>query len=325
MSSNTTRSFVCFFVLLWLLLPQTGCKPAAQPESGSATRPDMTANEPAPKPEAPRSVPAVLAADVLRDLGPLLVPADNPITDEKIALGKKLYFDKRLSKDGTISCATCHDPAMAWAENHPTSKGINGQIGSVNSPTVINAAYAKAQFWDGRAVSLEEQALGPIENPIEMGHNLDVLVAIFRDKRDGQLAVVGDGPYLPEMKQPCPEARYMGFLSGEELSREYASADVFAFASTVDTFGNVVQEALSSGAPAIVTDKMGPKEQIIHGETGFITTAAADFGDKLDELIANAALRQQMGVNARNYALTRRGEAVFEQLFADYRTAAQEG
>ena len=117
----------------------------------------------------------------------------------------------------------------------------------------------------------------------------------------------------------------MGFLSGEELSREYASADVFAFASTVDTFGNVVQEALSSGAPAIVTDKMGPKEQIIHGETGFITTAAADFGDKLDELIANAALRQQMGVNARNYALTRRGEAVFEQLFADYRTAAQEG
>lgn len=188
MNSSTVRSFICFCVLMWLLLPpQTGCKPADQPGSpatpvdqpgsSSETRPDATANKPAPKPEAPRSVPAVLSADVLRDLGPLLVPVDNPMTDEKIALGRKLYFDKRLSKDGTISCATCHDPAMAWAENRPTSKGIKGQIGKVNSPTVINAAYAKAQFWDGRAASLEQQAFGPIENPVEMGHNLDVLVA----------------------------------------------------------------------------------------------------------------------------------------------------
>ncbi len=178
MNSSTVRSFICFCVLMWLLLPpQTGCKPADQPGSSSETRPDATANKPAPKPEAPRSVPAVLSADVLRDLGPLLVPVDNPMTDEKIALGRKLYFDKRLSKDGTISCATCHDPAMAWAENRPTSKGIKGQIGKVNSPTVINAAYAKAQFWDGRAASLEEQAFGPIEDPVEMGHNLDVLVA----------------------------------------------------------------------------------------------------------------------------------------------------
>ena len=103
-------------------------------------------------------------------LPPLPIPADNPVTAAKIELGKLLYFDTRLSKDGTISCATCHDPQMAWTEHEPTSTGINGQVGGRNSPTVINAAFAPAQFWDGRAASLEAQALGPMENPIEMGH-----------------------------------------------------------------------------------------------------------------------------------------------------------
>ena len=98
------------------------------------------------------------------------------MTADKIALGKMLYFDKRLSKDGTISCATCHDPQKAWAEHTPTSTGIGGQVGGANSPTVINAAYADAQFWDGRAASLEEQALGPMENPIEMGHKLEAMI-----------------------------------------------------------------------------------------------------------------------------------------------------
>ncbi len=104
------------------------------------------------------------------------VPEDNAMTDEKIELGKMLYFDKRLSKDGTISCATCHDPTVAWTEHKATSTGIGGQVGGANSPTVINAAYATEQFWDGRAKSLEEQALGPIENEIEMGHKLEDLI-----------------------------------------------------------------------------------------------------------------------------------------------------
>ncbi len=129
-------------------------------------------------------------------LPPLPVPDDNPITAEKIALGKLLYFDKRLSKDGTISCATCHDPKTAWTEPRATSKGIDGQIGGANSPTVINSAYARAQFWDGRAESLEEQALGPIENPIEMGHDLDVLVvelAKIPEYKDGFQKAFGTG------------------------------------------------------------------------------------------------------------------------------------
>ncbi len=123
-------------------------------------------------------------AKVPLGLPALPVPEDNPMTGEKIQLGKLLYFDKRLSKDGTIACATCHDPQIAWAEGESTSTGINGQVGGANSPTVINAAYATAQFWDGRAASLEEQALGPIENPIEMGHKLDDLVPQLNEIAD---------------------------------------------------------------------------------------------------------------------------------------------
>ncbi|MEE9201069.1 MAG: cytochrome c peroxidase [Candidatus Brocadiales bacterium] len=99
----------------------------------------------------------------------LNIPANNPITPEKVALGKKLYFDKRLSANDTISCATCHDPDKGFADAAPVSTGINGQKGGRSAPTTLNAAYMDTQFWDGRAPSLEEQAKGPIINPIEMG------------------------------------------------------------------------------------------------------------------------------------------------------------
>jgi len=97
------------------------------------------------------------------------VPDDNPLTDAKVELGKKLFFDKRLSRDSTISCATCHDPQKGWTDQSPVSTGIGGQKGTRSAPTVLNAAYMRLQFWDGRAPSLEEQAKGPIQNPIEMG------------------------------------------------------------------------------------------------------------------------------------------------------------
>ncbi len=97
------------------------------------------------------------------------VPEDNPITDAKVELGKRLYFDKRLSRDATVSCATCHDPQKGWTDRSPVSTGIKGQHGTRSAPTVLNAAYMDLQFWDGRAASLEEQAKGPIENPVEMG------------------------------------------------------------------------------------------------------------------------------------------------------------
>ena len=109
-------------------------------------------------------------------LPPLVPPPDNPQTDAKVRLGAQLYFDTRLSADNTISCATCHAPATGWANHNKTDTGIKGQVGGRNSGTIIDSGYMTFQFWDGRAGSLEEQALGPIHNPIEMGETLENVV-----------------------------------------------------------------------------------------------------------------------------------------------------
>ncbi len=155
--------------------PSPGAKkPAEQPAARLVEKPaERPAGKPAEKPAA-ASLPALPLG-----LPPLKIPDDNPMTPEKVELGKMLYFDKRVSKDGTVSCATCHDPNMAWTEHEPTSTGIHKQVGGRNSPSVINAAYATRQFWDGRAATLEEQATGPVENPIEMGHSMTAVVEQF--------------------------------------------------------------------------------------------------------------------------------------------------
>ena len=108
------------------------------------------------------------------------IPPDNPQTEEKVALGRQLFFDGRLSLDNTLSCATCHRPEEAWANHHPVDTGIGGRQGTRNSGTVLDAAYMTFQFWDGRATSLEEQALGPIHNPVEMGDDLQHVVQKLR-------------------------------------------------------------------------------------------------------------------------------------------------
>jgi cytochrome c peroxidase len=112
--------------------------------------------------------PALPVVPLGLDADALAIPEDNPLTPAKVELGKLLYFDGRLSKDGTVSCSTCHSPAAGWADPSPTSTGVGGGKGGRNSPTVINTAYGYFQFWDGRAPSLEEQSKGPIENPVEM-------------------------------------------------------------------------------------------------------------------------------------------------------------
>lgn len=94
--------------------------------------------------------------------------SENPITEEKVKLGKMLYFDKRLSKDGNISCNSCHNLETGGVDNLPTSPGDDGGFGDRNSPTVFNAAFHSTQFWDGRMKDVEEQAGGPILNPVEM-------------------------------------------------------------------------------------------------------------------------------------------------------------
>src|SRR6185436_1115168 len=97
------------------------------------------------------------------------VPVANTLSRENVNPGRKLFFDKRLSRDGTLSCASCHDPKLAFTDGRRLARGISGAEGTRNSPALINRGYGASFFWDGRAVSLEQLALQPILNPIELG------------------------------------------------------------------------------------------------------------------------------------------------------------
>ncbi len=96
------------------------------------------------------------------------IPADNPMTEEGVALGRKLFYEKKLSGDNSMSCGTCHAPASAFSDPNQFSTGIDGSVGTRNSMALINLGWDSFFFWDGRAKTLEEQVLQPVENPIEM-------------------------------------------------------------------------------------------------------------------------------------------------------------
>jgi cytochrome c peroxidase len=111
--------------------------------------------------KAPAGLDPVIWADY--------IPADNQMTPERVELGRKLYFDTRLSHDNTVSCATCHDVTRGFTDQRAVSEGIKGQQGKRNAPTTLNAILLQTFFWDGRSPSLDHQARQPILNPVEMG------------------------------------------------------------------------------------------------------------------------------------------------------------
>jgi len=104
------------------------------------------------------------------------IPQKIEVNEAKAALGKKLFFDPALSRDNSVSCATCHDLANGGDDGQKVSFGVNGMKGEVNAPTVYNAVFNFRQFWDGRAKDLKEQALGPIVNPVEMNQKFEILI-----------------------------------------------------------------------------------------------------------------------------------------------------
>jgi cytochrome c peroxidase len=110
-----------------------------------------------------------LPLGISQDVWSYFVPKDNPLTSAKVELGRTLFFDKRLSADGSVSCATCHEPKRAFTDGRRVAEGIAGRRGSRNSPTLLNAMFNTGQFWDGRVESLEAQARLPLINPDEMG------------------------------------------------------------------------------------------------------------------------------------------------------------
>jgi cytochrome c peroxidase len=202
------------------------------PDGGSARETvtkDTTGEAPGkapPIPEAgplamPRSLHQVgLPAGLTREV----IPQDNPQTPEKISLGRKLFFDGRLSADGTVACATCHDPSRAFTDGRPVSVGIHGRAGQRNAPTILNALYNKTQFWDGRVETLEEQAALPIINSFEMGQpTLDAAVA----------GIAG----IEEYKQAFQQA-FGGPVNGPNMVRAIAAYErtLVSFDSPFDHF-----------------------------------------------------------------------------------------
>ena len=166
------------------------------------------------------------------DLYKWIVPADNPQTSAKIALGRKLFFDSRLSADDKESCSTCHNPAKGFTDQLPTSMGIHNQFGQRNAPTVLNAAFSVLQFWDGRAASLEEQARAPILNPIEMGMK-------------SAEAVVAKIGAIPEYQKDFND------VFGRAPSYDDLSYAIAAYERTLVTFNSPFDHFMSGDSKAI--------------------------------------------------------------------------
>lgn len=151
-------------------------------------------------------------------LPPLPIPADNPQTPAKVALGDKLFHDTRFSSTGKVSCSTCHDKAKAFTDSPlVTSEGIDKLIGSRNAPTVINSAYFPLMFWDGRSPTLEDQAQHPMINPVEMG---------LKDHAPVLAVVRSDPAYVKAFKDVFG-------VEGDKLAMTHVQQAIASFERTV--------------------------------------------------------------------------------------------
>ena len=189
--------------------------------------------------EFDRLSPPAKATDVPKGLDPVVwaafIPADNQMTDERVALGKKLFFDTRLSKDGTVSCATCHDVTRAFTDLRATSEGIGGKLGRRNAPTTMNTALLQTLFLDGRAPTLDHQARLPIINPIEMG---------FPDGGAAAKAIAGDAEYQRMFKKAY----------GRDVNYEDIGRAIGAFERTMVFMDSPFQRFLDGDEKAISAD-----------------------------------------------------------------------
>jgi len=169
------------------------------------------------------------------DLWTYLVPNDNPVTAAKVELGRKLFFDVRLSADGKVSCASCHDPRRAFTDGRKVAEGIGGRLGTRNSPTLLNAMFSSGQFWDGRADTLESQAKMPLTNMDEMGNRtLDDAVAKMTGVPEyvsGFRQVFG-GPVTIDGFAKAVAAFERTLISGDSPFDRYLAGDLNAISET---------------------------------------------------------------------------------------------
>ena len=192
-----------------------------------------------PKEEAPKGPVAYKVSYPLGlDAESANIPKDNPLTEEKIKLGKRLYFEKSLSIDGSIACASCHIPDKGFADPRQFSIGVGGKKGGRQAPTVINRVFSTKQFWDGRAASLEEQALGPVQNPAEMAMPS---MAVVKEK------LTADPSYAAEFKAAYPPD---GEISDIHIAQAIASFErtIVSGNSPYDRFVAGDKSAMSEAA-----------------------------------------------------------------------------
>jgi cytochrome c peroxidase len=174
-------------------------------------------------------------------------PADNPTTEAKVELGKMLYMDPRFSSTGTVSCNSCHNVMEGGEDSRSVSMGVHGKTGGRNAPTVWNSAFHSVQFWDGRAALLEDQAKGPVANPVEMGMS-DVEAAMERVR-----AIPGYRPYFDQA------------FGVDAMTVENAAKAVAAFERTLITPGSPYDRYVKG-------DKKAMTEQQVRGMNTFAAT-----------------------------------------------------
>jgi cytochrome c peroxidase len=163
------------------------------------------------------------------------VPSDNTLTPQRVALGRKLFFDKRLSRDNSVSCATCHDVTRGFTDQRAVSEGIGGQLGKRNAPTTLNVALLQTLFWDGRSPTLDHQARQPILNPVEMG---------MPDEATAMKAIRGDAEYQEAFKKAF----------GREMNFEDLGRAIGAFERTLVFMDSPFRRFLDGDEDAISAD-----------------------------------------------------------------------
>lgn len=162
-------------------------------------------------------------------LPPLVIPPDNPPTAETIALGRRLFYEIKLSSDVTIACASCHDPEKGFTDNRSAATGVRSQTGTRSAPSIANSAYYQSLFWDGRAASLEKQVEGPVTNPIEMANTLEAAVQRIQEDasyREDFKAAWGTGQITFEMIEKSIASFERTVISGNSpFDRFYYGGD----------------------------------------------------------------------------------------------------
>ncbi|UUO05508.1 cytochrome-c peroxidase [Blastopirellula sp. J2-11] len=164
-------------------------------------------------------------ADVPLGLDWVRVPPDNPITPDKVELGRRLFFDPQLSRDRSISCSSCHDPEHGWSIATPLALGVAGRLGERNPPSIINTGLQHSLFWDGRAKTLEDQALEPIQNRVEM--DMDLM--------DLEKRLAADSTYAAQF-----QAAFAGPVTAQRIAQAIAAFErtLLAAETPYDLFRN---------------------------------------------------------------------------------------